>query len=169
MSTQQNSNVIDIEIKSLKKKRFRINGDDNSVLEINTSDMGIVTRLSELYPKLQELADKASMLGIDDEETDDEDVLRMRVDKLGAQLKEIDTEMRDYIDKLFDANVSEVCAPYGTMFDVVDGQLRYDDVIDTISELLMDNISKEVSDFKKKMEKVAKKYVPQDRKKKSTK
>ena len=169
MSTQQNSNVIDIEIKSLKKQRFRINGDDNMILELNTSDMGVVTRFSELYPKLQELADKASKLGEDDEVTDDEDVLRMRVDKLGAQLKEVDTDMRAYIDELFDANVSEVCAPYGTMFDVVDGELRYDNIISIISGLLTDNIAKEVNAFKERMNKATKKYVPQDRKKKSTK
>ena len=55
------SGVVDIELGSLRKQRFRINGDNNRILELNTSDMGIITRLSELYPKLQELADKASL------------------------------------------------------------------------------------------------------------
>ena len=136
------SGVVDIELGSLRKQRFRINGDNNRILELNTSDMGIITRLSELYPKLQELADKASLIGA-----------------------EIDAGMRDYIDKLFDANVSEICAPYGTMYDIVDGQFRYDNIIDSITKLYEANIEKETASLKSRLMKKAEKYLPQDRKK----
>lgn len=160
------SGVVDIELGSLRKQRFRINGDNNRILELNTSDMGIITRLSELYPKLQELADKASLIGADEEDaSDDPEKFKGQIDKMGAQLKEIDAGMRDYIDKLFDANVSEICAPYGTMYDIVDGQFRYDNIIDSITKLYEANIEKETASLKSRLMKKAEKYLPQDRKK----
>ena len=162
--------VVDINIASMKKQRFRINGDNSKILELNTSDMGIVTRLSELYPKLQELADKASQIGADDDEaSDDIDTFKKQLDKLGGQLKDIDAGMRDYIDKLFDANVSETCAPFGNMYDIVNGQFRYDNIIDTLAELYEANIEKETLALKNRLAKKTEKYTTQDRKRSTKK
>ena len=161
---------VDINIASMRKQRFRINGDNSKILELNVSDMGIVTRLSELYPKLQELADKAATIGNDtDDASDDVETFKQQLDKLGGQLKDIDEGMRDYIDKLFDANVSEVCAPFGHMYDIVDGQFRYDNIIDTLAGLYEANIEKETKALKDRLAKKTAKYTTQDRKRSSKK
>lgn len=157
------ADVVDIELQSLRKQRFRINGDNNKILELNTSDMGIITRLSELYPKLQELADKASKIGANDEASDDDGEFKAQVDRMGAQLKEIDKGMREYLDELFDANVSEICAPYGTMYDIVNGKFRYDDIIDKLADLYEANIEKETKALKSRLAKKTEKYIPQDK------
>ena len=165
----QETGVVDITISSIKKQRFRINGDNNKILELNTSDMGIVTRLSELYPKLQELADKAGIIGNDEYDADDADGYKKQLDKLGGQLKEIDNGMREYIDELFQSNVSEICAPFGNMYDIVNGQFRYDNIIDTIAGLYEANIEKETKALKDRLAKKTAKYTAQDRKRSSKK
>lgn len=159
------NDIVDINISSMRKQRFRINGDNNRILELNINDMGIITRLSELYPKLQELADKATQIGNDEDlNEDDPEQFKSQLDKLGSQLKDIDNGMRDYIDKLFDAPVSEVCAPSGNMFDIVDGQFRYDNIIDTISKLYEANIEKETQALKSRLAKRTSKYTANDHK-----
>ena len=163
----QNTGVVDINIASIKKQKFRINGDNNKILELNTSDLGIVTRLSELYPKLQELADKAAQIGLEDESTDDEteEDVKAQLDKLAVQFKEIDAGMREYLDELFQANVSEMCAPFGNMYDIVNGQFRYDNIIDTLADLYNQNISKEAKALRDRLAKKTEKYTSQDHKK----
>lgn len=165
------NDVIDINIDSIKKKRFRINGDDNKILELNVSDVGVITRLSELYPKLQELGDKAKDIGLEDDvptDEDDVDAFKARLDKIGAQFKDIDAGMREYIDKLFDANVSEICAPFGNMYDIVNGQFRYDNIIDVITKLYGQNIESETQALKSRLAKRTEKYAPADHKKKTS-
>lgn len=160
------SGVVDVNISSMRKERFRINGDNDKILELNTKDMGIITRISELYPKLQELADKATKIGADEEDFSDDPIkFKSQIEKFGAQLKDVDKGMREYIDELFDANVSETCAPFGNMYDIVDGQFRYDNIIDTIAQLYEASITKETQALKTRLAKRTEKYVPQDHKK----
>lgn len=164
------NDVVDIELKSLKKQRFRINGDDDKILELNTSDMGIITRLSEFYPKLQALADKAASIGMDEsvDSKDSPEKFAEELAKFGAQLKEIDGEMRQYLDELFEANVSETCAPFGNMFDIVGGQFRYDNIIDKLSDLYEHNIERETKALKNRLAQKVEKYFPQDHNKSTT-
>lgn len=164
------NDVIDITISTLRKQAFRINGDDNTILELNTSDMNLVPRLANIYPKLQELIEditNMSMGNLDEAQTDEE--FHASLVKFGDEIKNIDTRMRDYIDEIFDANVSEICAPYGSMYDIVNGQFRFDDIIDVISKLYTTNIAAETKALHDKLAKKTAKYVPQDRKKSTKK
>ena len=45
---------IDVDLSVTKKKKIRINGDNNKIIELNTSDLNILERLSKQYPVLQE-------------------------------------------------------------------------------------------------------------------
>lgn len=146
--------VQDIMIPVAKKKRFRINGDNRYIVELNTSDLGIVTRYSKLYPKLQELTSKAATIGT---ETEDEE--GSGLDNLGEKLAEIDTEMRSVIDELFESNVSEMCAPYGNMYDPVDGMFRYESILENLLKLYTTTINNEVSKIKKRVHKHTDKYI----------
>lgn len=147
--------IADIMIPVAKKKRFRINGDNNYILELNTSDLGIVSRYSELYPKLQELTHKAATIGTVKDEGDE----GSGVDNLGKQLASIDQEMRSILDRLFDSNVSEVCAPFGNMYDPVDGMFRYESILENLLNLYTNTISREVNKIKKRVQKHTDKYV----------
>lgn len=145
----------EINLSATRKKRFRIDGDNNRFLELDTSDMGIITRLDNLYPKLQKLAQDAAVKQLDKDEADSE----RAITKISNALIRIDSQMRQIVDDIFDSNVSEVCAPSGTMFDPFNGEFRYEHIIDVISSLYKDNINREFKKMAAKMKKHTAKYT----------
>ena len=160
MATENiNPNVIDINLSATKKKKFRIDGDDSRIVELNTSDARIVGRLSEAYPKLQELNERAGQItaGLDtDGETDDE----LKSAKImGERLAAVDKEMRELIDYLFDANVSEIVAPDGSMYDPFNGSFRFEYIIEAFIAQYQDNLQAEYNKMTKQVEKHTKKYT----------
>lgn len=158
MSLVENK-VIDISLNT-PKKRFRINGDNNRILELNTSDITIVKRLKDIYPKLQELANDAikKVDGVKDE-TSETGERSIDLDQLADVLSEIDGNMRTLVDELFDANVSEVCAPDGSMYDPFNGVLRYEHIIETLANLYSTNFKDEVKAMNKRVQKHTDKYI----------
>ena len=44
---------IDIDLSVTRRKVFRINGDNSKLIYLNTSDLGIFSRLNEEYPELK--------------------------------------------------------------------------------------------------------------------
>ena len=153
------NNITDINLSGIQKKRFRVNGDDNSILELNTSDLNLLVRLREAYPKLIALADNAFKQwpeGQIDEESDFmTDPVITETIKI---LQNVDSEMRELIDYIFDANVSEVCAPNGTMYDPIGGKLRYEYIIECLTGLYETNISSEMNKISKRVKKHTDKY-----------
>lgn len=140
----------DIDLSATRKKRFRINGDDNCWLELNVSDMGIISRLTEAYPKLEKLQEKAIKITASTSSDELDEV------QLGKDIKAIDKDMRKILDSIFDAPVSEVCAPDGSMFDPFGGICRYEHIIGKLVELYDANIASEASDIKAHTDKYAK-------------
>lgn len=144
-----NNNVIDIDLSITRKKRFRIDGDDNRIIELNTSDMTILNRLDEADKQLHELADKANFGSA--ETDDDADVVR--------ELLATDKQMRDIIDYLFDAPVSDVCAPDGSMYDPFNGKYRFEHIMETLFALYEQNISEEIKKMRRNVQKHTDKYT----------
>lgn len=153
MAKANNNNVTNLNFSSIAKKRFTIDGDSNRVLELNTSDLGMVTRLTELYPKLDELEKEVANITSDSADTDD------TVNEFGKALKDIDLKMRSIIDEIFDSNVCEVCSPHGNMFDPIDGKFRYEHIVDTLSPLYTNTITKEFDKVSKSMSAHTSKYT----------
>lgn len=145
----------EINLSAIRKKRFRIDGDSNRYLELDTSDMGIITRLDNLYPRLQKLAQDAAVKQLDKTETENERALT----KISQALVKIDAQMRQIVDDIFDSNVSEMCVPSGTMFDPFNGVFRYEHIIDVISALYKDNIKTEIKKMSTRMKKHTAKYT----------
>lgn len=145
----------DIDLSVIRKKRFRIDGDNNRYLELNISDMGIITRLDNLYPRLQKLSQDAAAKQLDKQDESDEKILT----KLSQTLIKIDTQMRELIDELFDSNVSEVCAPSGSMIDPINGEFRFEHIIDVLSKLYTNNFNSEFKKMSAKMKKHTSKYT----------
>lgn len=146
-----NSNVVDIDLSITRKKRFRIDGDDSRIIELNTSDMTILNRLDEADKQLRELADKATFGMSETGEDDNADVVK--------ELLATDKQMRDIIDYLFDAPVSDVCAPDGSMYDPFNGRYRFEHIMETLFALYEQNISEEIKKMRRNVQKHTDKYT----------
>lgn len=156
---EQNTNdIIDIDLSATKKQRFRINGDDNSILELNTSDAGMLARLDEAQERMSGIIDKMNNLSDKTDSIDEGNVTDEDVTKLGDIIKDMDRDMRSIIDYVFDSNVSEICAPQGTMFDPIGGRFRYEHIIDKISDLYEQNIKAESKKMQARLRKHTGKY-----------
>lgn len=142
------NDIIDISIDAIKRTRFRINGNNDSIIELNLSDMGAIQRLDD---GLKEL--KQDMSEIADLSTDDEE--------FGNKLKAINDKMCATVDKIFDYPVSAVCSKGGTMYDLYDGMFRYEHIIDSLSKLYTNNLNEQFRKFRKRIEKYTDKYTAQ--------
>lgn len=156
MATNMQNDIVDINLSAIRKKRFRIDGDDNRILELNTSDLGVLSRIKEAYPKLQELNERAIQ---DWPNSDADHVGEEDYEAVVNVLKGIDTEMRQLIDYIFNSNVSEVCAPDGTMYDPIDGQFRFEHIINCLVALYENNIDLEVKQISNRVKKYTDKYT----------
>ena len=145
-----NNNIIDLDLSVTRKKRFRIDGDDNRVIELNTSDMTILNRLDEAEKRLTELAKYANF-----ELSDDEQVNADRVTELLAT----DKQMREIIDYLFDSEVADICAPDGSMYDPFNGKYRFEHIMETLFTQYEKNISEEIKKMRKNVQKHTDKYT----------
>lgn len=157
-NTVNENNIIDLDLSVTQKKRFRFDKDNNRILELNVSDMNIISRISETYSKLQDLQTKASKLmdGIDVED-ESKSVEEMAV--VSERLKEVDNEMRDLIDYMFNANVSEVAAPDGSMYDPFEGSFRYEHIITLLMSQYESNLQSEFAKMQRQLEKHTAKYT----------
>lgn len=154
LANNVDENVVDLDLSVIRKKRFRVDGDNNRILELNTSDTGIVSRLNETYPKLQKLAqDAAELIHIDEDDIDSS------LDSTASALKEMDTKMREYVDYIFDADVSAKCVPSGSMWDLFNGTFTFEHVIEKIGALYENNFNNEFKKLSQRAKKHTDKYI----------
>lgn len=157
MGNTLENNVIDIDLSALRKKRIRINGDDSKIIELNVSDMGVVTRLQEAYDRLISLANKYNLQ--EEESKAEADSDDFDVDKTVETLRILDKEMRELIDFIFQANVSEVCASDGTMADPINGQFRFEYIIEKFLAVYDKNFTAEFKKMSRNVKKRTSKYT----------
>ena len=155
-----NDEIIALDLSVTKKKKFRFNKDDSRILELNTSDLNLLSRVSETYPKLQALQDKASKLmdGIEVDETNEE-LTMASATTMAERLRNIDNEMRGYLDYMFNANVSEITAPDGSMYDPFQGSFRYEYIINLLITQYETNLRTEFGKMEKQLKKHTEKYT----------
>lgn len=154
-----NSDIQDINLSVIRKKRFRVDSDDNRILELNTSDLNILARLKEAYPKLIAIADNAfkDLPQVDTSEEVDF-INSAETAELIDSLKKADSEMRELVDYIFDSNVSEVCAPSGSMYDPINGQFRFEHIINVLAALYETDVEKEMGAIAARVKKHTGKY-----------
>ena len=145
------------------RKAFRIDGDDNKILKLDVSDMNVIARLNDAYPKMQALAEEAVDRLSNSDDTDTEDG---GLGNLAEVLKDIDKKMREQIDFVFDADVSVKCAPTGNMYDPVNGEFRFEHIIDVLSSLYANNLTAEFKTMQAKIKKRTAKYTSNTTKRK---
>lgn len=150
-----NNNVIDIKIGGIQRKRYRINGDDSKILELNPTDFNFTVRFKEAYPKLTDCENEIKTLRVSDESSDDIKSIELFADKL----KELDTRMCELIDYIFDSNVSELCCDGGSMYDFIEGFMRYEVIIDSLIKLYESNLTSEAKKIQKRVKQHTAKYT----------
>lgn len=140
------NDIIDINIDGIKKQKFRINGDPQSVIELNLSDLNISDRLEKGIEKLQEEMSKISGMDSEDE-------------NLSEMMKKADEVMCNWIDYIFDSPVSAVFSKAGSMYDPLDGMFRYERIIDGLTKLYTDNLNQEYKKLRTRVQKHTDKYT----------
>ena len=144
--------IVDIKLDGIDRTRFRINGDSNAIIELDLSDLNISDRLEKGLTQLDEYVAELAKLPKDDE-------------NLSNVLKDVDNKMRESIDYIFSYPVSEVCAKYGTMFDLKDGKFRYESIIDGLTKLYTNNLNEEYKKLNNRIKKHTAKYTAKTNKK----
>lgn len=147
------SNIPSIDLSITDRQRFSINNDPNRVVWLNTSDIGIAKRFKDCNTRLFEELDRVQN-ALAQETKDDEEALDVLIDTLESA----DKEMRKIVDELFDADVSSQCAPDGTMYDLFNGQFRFQIIIESLTKLYTTNLDNEITALQKKADKYTKKY-----------
>ena len=149
--TDNTNEIIDLNIEGIKRSRFRINGDSNSIIELNLSDLNISDRMQEGLNKL---------------ETEMSEIAKLPNDEnLSDRLKEADKRMREYVDYIFDYPVSDVCVKNGSMYDPKNGMFAYEHIIDALTKLYTNNLNAEYKKMKSRVDKHTSKYTKSTKKK----
>lgn len=155
-----NNQIIDLDLSITEKKKFRFGKDDNRIVEVNTSDMNLMQRVSDAYPKLQELQTKASKLteGLNTDDESEGSAIES-ITTLAERLSAVDAEMRELLDYMFDAPVSAAAAPSGSMYDPFNGSFRYEHIVAVMMKQYEDNLQSEFGKMEKQLKKHTDKYT----------
>lgn len=143
--------VVDIQLNIDNRKQFRINNDDKRIIELDISDFGILNRLRESYPRLQELGVK----GFEFDEDDENIKLGEFMDSLNA----INDEMISIIDYIFDSKVAKICANDKPLYNMVAGKFVFEIILDALFNLYSDNIRTELGQMSQRMKVHTSKYT----------
>ena len=154
---EQHTNIIDLDLSVTKRKTIRFDKDDTRTVDIDIADMNTMSRISETYPKIMALQERASKLA-DGIETTSETAID-DLGTMGERLKDIDTEMRNLIDYIFDAPVSKARAPTGSMYDLFGGSFRFEHIITVLLTQYENNMDSEFKKMQKQMNKHTAKYT----------
>ena len=155
----KDNNVINLDLSETKRTKIWVNGDNTKILELNLTDMGVMGRLQDSYPKLDELTDEIKAISTDENASDE---------KIVEMFKKIDQKMRDIVDSIFDYPVSDICCDGGSMYDPIGGQLRFEYIIDKISKLYQNSLNEEFKRMQAKVKTHTAKYTKSSTKKRKS-
>lgn len=150
--------IQDIDLSVTKRKRFRINGDSNKILELNTSDLNISSRLSSAYKRLTNYMEKVGQT-LSEIPDDESEVTEEQEEAIRKELDAIDAKMKEEVDYIFDAPVSDICSDGGSMYDPFDGKFRFEHIIEALAKLYDTNISSEFAKMRKRIDIKTSKYT----------
>lgn len=162
---EKDKNVLNLDLSETARTKIWVNGDCTKVLELNLTDLGIMGRAKDAKPKLDELQAEANKLASaevpDTLETEDDE---KKIDDAIELFRDIDKKMRALVDGIFDFPVCEICCDGGSMYDPINGQYRYDYIIDRLMALYGQSWEKETKLAKDRMKSHTTKYTKKSRK-----
>lgn len=144
VSDSVNANTVSIDLSALNKTKVLINNDESRFIFLDLSDLNVATRFEEVSSEIEKI-----LIGIGEYSEDSSD--EEKANELKKQITEGDKKVREHIDYIFDGEICKVCAPSGTMFDMIDGKFRWEYVLDALSSLYSEHIEIE---FNKVMSRV---------------
>lgn len=130
------------------RKTFLVNG--TVEITFNPSDFGLISRMSEVMDNISEIEKKYEIF---ENETDD-------IKALGIKMAEFDREVREQLDQLFGAEISDKLFGTTNCMSCAGGQ----PICINFAEAVFPVIAKEIEAEKKKAEKKINKYVSQVKK-----
>ena len=151
INTENLSGNIDLGF-SINKKRFSVNGDTNKIIEFNPSDLGMPSRLAKALPKFNDLDEKWKKLNLNKDNLDDSDTDSQikNLNDFSKQFDEIEQEIRDIIDYVFDGDVADKLLGNSSAFTLEDGFFRYERIITGMVKCYEQNIQDEAPKFNKR-------------------
>lgn len=156
--------VKDINLNIDTKQQFSINGDATKIVEIDTQDLGIVTRLSESVKKMSDiqerwnkLAEKSTAIS----KMKDEEITLDEVAEFSDQFADLELEMRAIVDDIFDCEgMCDTILGNTSIFSLKDGEFKYNIIIDKFTSLYEKAIKSEVAKIdRNKVSKKTSKYI----------
>lgn len=150
---EKDNNIVDIEFKELQKKKFRLDRDNNRVIELNTSDITVISRLEEIYPKMLAFVEEARL----EDEENPEETLKV--------LTQINDKMKELLDYAFDSKVADKACPQGTLFDPINGKFRFEYIMEKLIGLYDTNFKNEFALMQKRLNKHTSKYTKSTKRK----
>lgn len=136
-------------------RSFAVDGDENHVIRIDTTDTGILARWAQVESELAATLEEIDKLGDAEGETEQEKAISM-----SRRFDEIEQRARAQIDTLFNTDVSgPVCAKYGSLLRTVDGEPLLLKVLETLLGFYGEDIKKDIEKTRKHIEKHTKKYI----------
>lgn len=149
------ADAISIRVRGASKKRFCINGDPDKVIEINTSDTGILERLEGAYKDLIAASERAVNIKGDIE---DIEIDSPESKALYEELSAINKKLCDAVDYIFDSKVAAACSGGGKMYDPVDGYFRVEVILDDLMSVLSDDLQAELAKITERRDQHTAKY-----------
>lgn len=130
-------------------REFTINGDENKVLRVNTSDLNLAKRAKKAQKELSLIADEC--MNIDE---------NMSIDESIAKLDALDTKVKNTVDYIFNSNASDIVFGEMSSVSICDGQPVFQNFLDAI----IPEIEKDTQAEIKKSQRNIKKYTSQVKK-----
>lgn len=153
MGTKKKTNVTDIQLNISKKEQFRINGDDSKIIELDISDLGVLNRLRESYPRLQDLGIKGF------EAESDEDLDNKTLGEFMDALNNVNAEMCSILNYIFDSDIAKTCSFGKPLYNMVAGKFIFEIIMDTLFGLYSDSIKAEFGEMSARMKSHTSKYT----------
>lgn len=113
-------------------QEFKINGDENKILRINTADLQILNRAKKAETELKEIANEC--ININQNMSNDESI---------DLLDKYDKKVKKTIDYIFNTNASQVVFGEMNCLSICDGQPVFKNFLDEILPVITTDIESE--------------------------
>lgn len=135
-----------------KRKKFTIDGDENRVVELDTSDTGIMARWNVVQEYFTSAAQELGALSGQDP-TEEQALMASK------RFAEIDAGAREKLNFLFDSDVCTPIAGNGALIRLVNGEPLFMLILDILTPLYEADIKDEYEKSRRRIEKHTAKYA----------
>lgn len=123
-------------------KRFTINGDENKVIYINISDLGISKRAKQAEKELAQIAEECSNISES-----------LSIDESIDLIDKLDTKVKKIIDYILNTNASETVFGVTNCLSMCDGQPLFQNFLDAILPEIEKGTQTEINKSRKNINK----------------